>query len=97
MGMLEAIVTDAQQSGSLSDLQLATACLLAFTSFLRFGELVNLKLTNIQIQGDIMRIHIEHSKMDQLRQGDEVLISRTRLKTCPVAMLRIIWRRLVCQ
>ena len=85
--MLEAIVTDAQQSGSLSDLRLATACLLAFASFLRFGELVNLKPTNIQIQGDIMRIHIEHSKTDQLRQGDEVLISRTKSKTCPVAMV----------
>ena len=35
--MLVAIVADAQQSGSLSDLQLAKACLLAFASFLWFG------------------------------------------------------------
>ena len=87
MEMLEAIDTDAQQSGSLSDLRLAMVCLLAFASFLRFSELVNLKPTNIQIQGDVTRIHIEYSKTDQLKQGDEVLISRTRSKTCPVAMV----------
>lgn len=91
--MLEAIVTNAQQSGSLSDLRLATACLLAFASFLRFNELVNLKPTNIQIQGDTMRIHIEHSKTDQLRLGDEVLVSRTMSKTCPVAMLESYMER----
>ena len=91
--MLEAIVTNAQQSGFLSDLRLATACLLAFASFLRFNELVNLKPTNIQIQGDTMRIHIEHSKTDQLQQGDEVLVSRTMSKTCPVAMLESYMER----
>ena len=40
--MLEAIVLDAKSSGSLSDLRLATACLLGFAGFLRFDELINL-------------------------------------------------------
>ena len=39
------------------------------------------------IRDDIVRIRIEHSKTDQLRQGDEVLIARIRSFTCPVALL----------
>ena len=85
--MLQAIVEDAQKSGSLSDLRLGTACLLGFAGFLRFSELVNLKPCNFEVQDDMMRICIEHSKTDQLRQGDEVLIARTKSDTCPIAML----------
>ena len=85
--MLEAIVADAQQSGSLADLRLATACVLGFAGFLRFNELVNLRPSSMEVQDDILRIRIERSKTDQLRQGDEVLIARTRSSTCPVALL----------
>ena len=35
----------------------------------------------------MIRIRIEHRKTDQLRQGDEVLIARTKSDTCPIAML----------
>ena len=71
--MLEAIVfDDAQQSGSLSDLRLATACLLRFARFLRFNELVNLKPSNLVIQGDMLKMRIEHSKTDQVRKGDKI-------------------------
>ena len=34
---LEAIVQDAEGSGTLADLRLATACLLGFSGFLRFS------------------------------------------------------------
>ena len=85
--MLQAIVVDAQKSSFLSDLRLATACLLSFSGFLRFSELINLKLCDFELQDDRMRIRIEHSKTDQLRQGDEVLIARTKSDTCPIAML----------
>ena len=36
VGMLEAIVQDVVESGSLSDLRLATACLVSFSGFLHF-------------------------------------------------------------
>ena len=85
--MLEAIVSDAQQSGTLMDLRLATACLLGFAGFLCFNELVNLKPCNLEIRDDMLRIRIGRSKTDQLRQGDEVLIARTSSRTCPVAIL----------
>ena len=41
--MLERIIGDAEESGSLSDLQLATACVLGFSGFLRFDELIKLR------------------------------------------------------
>jgi len=40
--MLEAVVQDARSSGHLSDLRLATACLMGFAGFLRSDELINL-------------------------------------------------------
>ena len=34
-----------------------------------------------------MKIKIVRSKTDQFRQGDEVLVARTKSSTCPVAMI----------
>ena len=85
--MLEAIVDDADKSGSLSDLRLATACLLGFSGFLRATEVLNLRPCDCELSGDMMKIHILTSKTDQLRQGDELVVARTGSSTCPVAML----------
>ena len=85
--MLEALVKNAQETNSLSDLRLATACLLSFAGFLRFNELVNLRPADISMEDNMMRIHIVRSKTDQWRQGDEIVVARTNSSTCPVAML----------
>ena len=84
---LEAIVRDAEGSGTLSDLRLATACLLGFSGFLRFSELINLRPCDFQVSDEMMTIKIRHSKTDQWRQGDDILVARTANSTCPVAML----------
>jgi len=42
--MLEAIVEDAERSGSLSDLRLATACLLGFSWLMHAAEVLELRL-----------------------------------------------------
>ena len=34
-----------------------------------------------------MTVYIKHSKVNQMRQGDKVVIARTAIGTCPVAML----------
>ena len=46
--MLERIVDDAEKSGALSGLRLATACLLGFAGFLRFDELIRLRPCEIK-------------------------------------------------
>ena len=85
--MLATIVKDADRSGSLMDLRLATACLLAFSGFLRFSELICLRPCDFEISREMMKIRILQSKTDQLRQGDELVIARTGNCTCPVTML----------
>ena len=84
---LEAIVQDADGSGTLANLCLATACLLGFSRFLSFSKLINLRPCDVKIAQEIMMIKIQYSKTDQWRLGDEVLVARTANKTCPVAML----------
>ena len=82
--MLASIVTDAEQSNSLADFRLATACLISYAGFLRFDELVQIKAQEIHIYDNYMTISIPRSKTDQLRSGKEVVIARTASQLCPV-------------
>ena len=93
IGMIEAVVRDAEQSGSLSDLRLATTCVLGYAAFLRFSELVDLTPADFVVNGEMMSIRIRRRKSDQLRQGDEVAIARTWSWACPVAMFECYLRR----
>ena len=54
--MLEVMVDDANNSGSFSDLCLVTACLLSFTGFLRFDELINLRPCDFAFDKDMLTI-----------------------------------------
>ena len=65
--MLEAMSSDANDSGSLSDLHLVTACLLSFAGFLRFDEPINIRPCDFTFDKDMLKIQITHSKTDQLR------------------------------
>ena len=47
--MLDEMVKDTAKSRSLADLRLVTACLLAYAGFLRFNELINVRLHDIKI------------------------------------------------
>ena len=71
----------------MSDLRLATACLLGFAGFLQFDELINLRPCDFTINAEILSIKIVQSKTDQLRLGDTVVVARTGTPTCPVAKL----------
>ena len=70
--MLEAKVDDANESGSLSNQHLATACLLSFAGFLRFDKLINLRSCDFTFSQLMLSIRVLRSKTNQLRHGDEV-------------------------
>ena len=70
--ILSEIVKDAEAHPCLSNIRLATASLLAFSGFLRFDELIQLRPCDITITEEMMAVKIQRSKTDQLRQGDEV-------------------------
>ena len=81
MDILTDLVEDSYKHPTISNVHLAAA------GFLRSDELISLRPCDIKISADMMAVTIRHSKMDQLRQGDEVLIARTSTRTCPVTML----------
>ena len=78
--MLEAIVDDAEKSGSLSDLQLATACLLGFAGFMCAAEVLELRPCDCVMSEGMMKVHITGSKTDQLRQGCWPGLSRVHVQ-----------------
>ena len=85
--ILADMVQDTNKQLTLSNLRITTFSLLAFAGFLRFDEAVHIRACHVEISTDMVRIWLPHSKTDQLRQGQEVLIARTNTATCPVAML----------
>jgi len=87
IGILSAIVAEAEKSNSLADLRLETACLISYASFLQFDELVQIKRQEIQISESYMSISIPRSKTDQLHNGKEVVIARVGSQLCPVRAL----------
>ena len=85
--MLTTLVESLGTAPTLSDVRLAAGALLSFAAFLRYNELSGLRCCDIQFTEQHMTVHITSSKTDQYRQGDSVVVARTRTITCPVAMM----------
>ena len=61
--------------------------LLAYAAFLRYDELSNLKICDLEFAESHFKIFIEKSKTDQFREGAWVIVEATGKVTCPVRML----------
>lgn len=85
--MLAVLVNSLGLAPSLTEVRLAAMSLLSFAAFLRYDELSKLKCCDLKISETSLTLKIRSSKTDQFRQGDTVLVARTRLDTCPVAMI----------
>ena len=77
----------AGKKASLSDVRIVAICLVGFVGFLRFSEVAHLRESDVHIFHDHAELFIEASKTDQYRDGSWVVIARSDLVTCPVAML----------
>lgn len=86
--MLREIVASMGRSPTLSDVRLASICLLAYAAFLRIDELGKLRCCDIDFNQERLEVTITASKTDQYRDGRVVPIARTGNATCPVAMLQ---------
>ena len=75
-------------NSNLSDLRIATLCILAFSGFLRYDELCHIKFSDIVFCNDHLKIFIESSKTDIYRDGHWVFIAALRSPYCPVSILR---------
>ena len=61
---------------------------LSFAGFLRFDELSSLKCYDVTVHDHVLKLKIGHSKTDQYRQGNDVLISKGNTLACPVSIFR---------
>ncbi len=75
-------------------MNIRTLCmiLISYAGFLRFDELVNIKLSHLSFNDSFLEILIPRSKTDQYRQGNSVLIARTNSSMCPVSMMELYLR-----
>lgn len=75
-------------SCNLLDLRIACMCVLSFSGFLRFSELVNLRRSDIQIFDDYLTLNVQKSKTDRYKKGTTVYISGTGQITCPIMITK---------
>ena len=60
-----------------------TMILLSYAGFLRFDEVSNLKCRDITFFDDYLKTFISHSKTDQFRHDNEILIAKGNSVACP--------------
>ena len=89
--MLAAMVQSSD--GSLADLRLMAMALLAFSAFLRCDELFKLRVCDVSFAAGHMSVSLPKSKTDQYREGATVVVARSGIQTCPVAMLERYFER----
>ena len=78
-----------QATSNLYDLRITCMCLLAYSGFLRFSELVNIRRSHISFQNDNFSLFIPRSKTDVLNKGSTLVIAKSGKSTCPFAMLQM--------
>ena len=85
--IVKVVVEDAKKDGSLASIWLVTMCAMAFAGFLRYSEVSNIRLCDLTLNPDHLKIRIPKSKSDQLREGDEVVIARSASRYFLVGVL----------
>lgn len=61
---------------------------LSFAGFFRFDDVSRIRRNEIFFDEGFMVIKVQKSKNDQLRRGDEVIISELSSYACPVKLLK---------
>ena len=70
------------------DLRNVTMYVLCFTGFFRFDDNSRVRRSDISFREGFMVIQVQKSKNDQLRRGNEVVISELSSSACPVSLLK---------
>ncbi|KAK3108077.1 hypothetical protein FSP39_000719 [Pinctada imbricata] len=86
--ILQSMVKHFGQNSNLYDKRTVAMCVTAYSGFLRFSELVNLKCSDIEFHDQYMTLFIEKSKTDQLREGRRIFIAKLDSIACPVQILK---------
>ncbi len=73
---------------NLNNLRTVAMCVVAYSGFLRFNELSQIKLEHLTFTDEGVVIFIPSSKTDVYRQGKQVMISKGQTSACPVSILK---------
>ena len=74
---IKCVVDEFSEDGDLKKLRFLVVCLIGFAGFFRIQELLDVKLKDVEILSDHMRLFLPSSKVDQHRDGENVFIART--------------------
>ena len=85
--MLRKIINLYSSNLNLKSVRLCTLFLLGFSGFLRYSELADICMKDLQICEGHIQINIKRSKTDQYRQGQNIIIAKTGSDLCPVFWL----------
>ena len=85
---IKSIVETYKDSNNLLEIRSVVIYLITFSGFMRISELLALKLRNVKFTETGMTIFIEKSKVDQLREGNTIFISKFHTDCCPVQWLQ---------
>ena len=83
------IINKVATSENILEIHNVVLILLGFSSFMRISELLPLKVKHVNLTESGMNIYIEKSKVDQLREGNTIFISRLDSANCPVYWLNL--------
>ena len=85
--MITKIINKVATSENILEIRNVVLILLGFSGFMRISELLPLKVKHVNFTESGMKIYIEKSKVDQLREGNTIFISRLDSDNCPVYWL----------
>ena len=86
--LVELCSSDAENNSDILHVRDLAMILIAYSGFLRYDELRNLKCCNVKFFEEHISLKIESSKTDQYRSGNEVLIAKGESEACPYNMLQ---------
>ena len=82
-------LVEASNPDNLLNLRNVCIFLLAFAGFFRIEEVLHIKYGDITFHDTYVAIKVDRSKTDQLRKGNEVVISRSSSQdACPVSIFK---------
>ena len=73
----------ANESAKLKVLRLTTMSVISFAGLFQSKELLNIRVCDVCLKDDHVKIHVASSKTDVYREGQDVFISRSNTNACP--------------
>ena len=92
--MIVALCSQFKNSDNLMIVRCLAITILNFSGFHRFDELSSLTYNDITVHDHFLKLKIVHSKTDQYRQDNQVLIYKGNTLACPFSSLDIMFHYL---